>query len=234
MRCGLTNPGFSLHGSTVTLSVSLHAALILGILFFGPLMPGKSDRAETELRFAAQEALPEIEEVPEEELEPEELPPPEPILSEVPDEPVLESKQENFDTEEIEDLPPDPDLPRNPKLWLSRVLPKKQPDQKLVEAEKAEAQKPQPPVQDLAAPQPVLGKNPPPNYPRRAVRLGIEGTVLVVVEVAKDGSVRSATLKHSSGSRILDQAALASVKTWIFDHGPGTAEVPFVFSLKDR
>jgi protein TonB len=59
-------------------------------------------------------------------------------------------------------------------------------------------------------------KNPPPKYPRTMLRRGIEGTVLVSAQVFDDGRCHNVKLKESSGHRLLDEAALAAVKSWQF------------------
>ncbi len=59
-------------------------------------------------------------------------------------------------------------------------------------------------------------KNPPPKYPRIMLRRGIEGTVLVSAQVLDDGRCQHVKLKESSGHRLLDEAALSAVKSWLF------------------
>ena len=58
--------------------------------------------------------------------------------------------------------------------------------------------------------------NPPPPYPPMAKRLKIEGTVLVKVLVSPAGLPQQIELARSSGSSILDDAALKGVKNWAF------------------
>jgi protein TonB len=53
-----------------------------------------------------------------------------------------------------------------------------------------------------------------------ARKRGYQGTVVLEVLVDRGGKVKELNLSASSGYSVLDQAALASVKTWIFD--PGT------------
>ncbi|AHF04446.1 energry transducer TonB [Marichromatium purpuratum 984] len=62
---------------------------------------------------------------------------------------------------------------------------------------------------------PIAG-NPPPRYPRRARRQGVEGRVLIRVVVGADGRVGATTLIESSGHRLLDDAALRAVARWRF------------------
>ena len=58
--------------------------------------------------------------------------------------------------------------------------------------------------------------NPPPAYPRRARRDGIEGTVMLKVLVTAAGAAGRVEVETSSGSSALDRAALNAVKTWRF------------------
>lgn len=59
-------------------------------------------------------------------------------------------------------------------------------------------------------------RNPPPVYPRRMLRRGVEGTVMVRAQVLEDGSCHHVSLKTSSGHSLLDDAALRAVKGWRF------------------
>ena len=61
-----------------------------------------------------------------------------------------------------------------------------------------------------------------PVYPRQARRRGIEGVVVVRLRVADDGSVTSVRIGSSSGSDVLDQAALEAASRTSFR--PGTRE----------
>lgn len=58
--------------------------------------------------------------------------------------------------------------------------------------------------------------NAPPPYPAMARRMGEEGEVRLDVQVGPDGSVLDVRLKKSSGSRLLDQTAIETVKKWRF------------------
>ncbi len=84
-------------------------------------------------------------------------------------------------------------------------------------------------------------RNPPPAYPAAARRNGEEGTVTLRVLVSTEGSPRQVTLERSSGSSVLDAAALATVKTWRFSPARRGGEaqeawvlVPVVFRLEPR
>jgi protein TonB len=55
-----------------------------------------------------------------------------------------------------------------------------------------------------------------PAYPERARRAGAEGVVGVRIVLAANGSVRQVELTQSSGSRLLDEAALAAARASTF------------------
>ena len=58
--------------------------------------------------------------------------------------------------------------------------------------------------------------NPAPYYPSYARTRGIQGKVLVNVLVSDDGNPKKVELSRSSGSSILDKAAIEAVKQWRF------------------
>jgi protein TonB len=72
-----------------------------------------------------------------------------------------------------------------------------------------------------------------------ARKRGYTGHVVLEVLVDQDGSVADLSLFSSSGHAILDNAAISSVKTWIFEPGMRGEEkvemwvrVPIRFELK--
>jgi len=80
--------------------------------------------------------------------------------------------------------------------------------------------------------------NPAPPYPPVAARLGLEGTVLLRVRVLSSGRVDSVQVQKSSGSQALDDAAVLTVKKWLFTPSKrgdtpidGWATVPIEFKL---
>ncbi len=100
---------------------------------------------------------------------------------------------------------------------------------------------PPPPVPVAATqpPEPIPGQTPPPNYPRRALRRGVEGTVMVRVDVGPDGVPTSVGISRSSRSRELDRAAIEAVERWRFrpamaDGRPtvGSVVVPIDFNAR--
>ena len=93
-----------------------------------------------------------------------------------------------------------------------------------------------------AAPQgwmPRGGAQPPPVYPARARRAGVEGTAQVELLLESSGRVAQVRLRRSSGDESLDVAALDAVERWRFDAPPPGADyrdrwflVPIKFRLQ--
>jgi protein TonB len=87
---------------------------------------------------------------------------------------------------------------------------------------------------------PLYTENKPPEYPVMARRRGWEGTVLLEVFVAVDGTVRTARIQTGSSYSMLDDAALDAVRNWRFQPGMENGRpkamkvlVPVHFVLKD-
>jgi protein TonB len=92
---------------------------------------------------------------------------------------------------------------------------------------------------------PILVTNPafrspprPPAYPQAAIARGIEGTVLIRVLIAPDGTTREVLVHRSSGTALLDRAAVEAVRHWAFMPAavggravPAWVEVPVRFRL---
>jgi len=81
--------------------------------------------------------------------------------------------------------------------------------------------------------------NPQPVYPMLARRMGWRGKVILNVEVLADGHCGEVRIFQSSGHRILDDAALDSIRNWRFvpAHHAGKAisqwfKIPINFSLE--
>jgi protein TonB len=87
------------------------------------------------------------------------------------------------------------------------------------EVETTEEQATTPAANVIQKATPLYKINPPPAYPRPARRRGIEGVVLIKVLVNQSGEVSELELEKSSGHRILDKAALKSVRKWQFTPG---------------
>lgn len=83
--------------------------------------------------------------------------------------------------------------------------------------------------------------NPPPQYPMVARRNGLQGRVLLSVEVLADGACGQISIQKSSGYAMLDNAALQTVKSWRFVPARQAGHavdkwfmIPVQFSLKDN
>ena len=79
-------------------------------------------------------------------------------------------------------------------------------------------------------PEPVAGRTPAPRYPPQALRRGERGTVVVRADIGPDGVPTSVSIVDSSGSRLLDRAALDAVRHWRF-HPAHANGVPTVGSV---
>jgi len=76
-----------------------------------------------------------------------------------------------------------------------------------------------PTIQSIRKARPIYLINSPPQYPRTAKKRGFQGTVVLEILVEKNGSVGDLRLFTSSGHNILDRAAMAAVKDWLFKPG---------------
>jgi len=81
--------------------------------------------------------------------------------------------------------------------------------------------------------------NPRPPYPLAARRLGLEGKVVLRVEILENGSVAQVQVARGSGHDMLDQSALQAVKQWRFvparrggEAVSAAVEVPISFRLE--
>src|SRR3546814_4039841 len=57
----------------------------------------------------------------------------------------------------------------------------------------------------------------PPRYPPAAVRAGIEGTVILIIDVDANGNVVDVSVERSSRNRDLDRAAIGAARKWRFN-----------------
>ena len=96
-------------------------------------------------------------------------------------------------------------------------------------------------VQEPGVLLPYLLTSKPILYPKRAVKRGWEGTVVVAVEVLKDGTVGRHLITKSTGYVLLDQAVIKAVKDWKFHPAVkndkpivSCIQIPILFKLQDR
>jgi protein TonB len=72
------------------------------------------------------------------------------------------------------------------------------------------------PAAPVAVSQPQPISTPAPKYPSMALRRGEHGTVMVSAQIGPDGVPASVDVAKSSGSRVLDHAAIDAVRRWRF------------------
>ncbi|MCT7989141.1 energy transducer TonB [Laspinema olomoucense] len=73
----------------------------------------------------------------------------------------------------------------------------------------------------------------PPPYPQLALDNAWEGTVILIADIAPDGTVISSEIQQSSGYGILDDVAREQIKTWKFDpseQGQQGRVIPVLFA----
>ena len=70
------------------------------------------------------------------------------------------------------------------------------------------------------------------HYPPEARRNGWEGTVVLDLRVAADGTLAEASIHQTSGHKVLDRAALRMIRDARFAGGPGRLLQPISFSLR--
>jgi protein TonB len=84
-------------------------------------------------------------------------------------------------------------------------------------------------------------QNPPPRYPISAYRERAQGTVILRVEVLPSGKSGEVVLQQTSGFDVLDEAAIATVRSWRFQPATRDGEplkqwvnIPITFRLGQR
>lgn len=140
-----------------------------------------------------------------------ELPPPKLVSKPVrPSQPRVKARPTPMAEPKLADLPAPPPEPR-------MIEP---PPVSAEPAPPVESQPAAPPVADLPVTPAMFDAdylhNPEPQYPRAAKRLGVQGTVVIRVTVTAKGTAEKLVIVSSSGSPLLDDAALAAVQRWTF------------------
>jgi TonB family protein len=86
---------------------------------------------------------------------------------------------------------------------------------------------------------PLYKENPDPVYPVKAKKRGYEGVVILEVMVTKEGRAGKISVFQSSRYSILDDAAVSSVREWLFEPGERGGEkvdmpvkIPIRFKLE--
>ncbi len=83
--------------------------------------------------------------------------------------------------------------------------------------------------------------NPKPPYPALAIKLGLEGKVVILAEVLPSGKAGKVVIENSSGHELLDESALQTISKWQFasTRKDGVIvnqviRIPITFNLKSR
>lgn len=224
-------------------AASMHVALAVGLLYMPQMdiIPPQVDGGfeVVDLSAFGVAAMPELE--PEQKAEPVE----EPVVEKAPKEP--EPLPEPEVVEKLEPAPLPMPKPKPKPVAKPVAQPVAQPQVNPVAKPVAQPDV-QPQTQTVGSQHAFVPpsshaaylRNPKPTYPAIAQQRGMEGMVLVYVEVSARGEPLSVTLKQSSGFVLLDKAALKAVHGWRF--APATrggqpvaagVEVPIRFSLND-
>lgn len=169
-------------------------------------------------------------------------PPPAPELAEMEPPPPVEPEPEPAEPEPVEpepaELPPEPEetqVAQAEPVALSSPRPRPRPripQPPEPKPQPAVTKPPKPkPERRAPAPEPAIAaapayvapthkaatlRNPKPGYPLAARRRGLEGRVLLLVEVAEDGRALAVEVDRSSGHGVLDRAARKTVGQWRF------------------
>jgi len=140
--------------------------------------------------------------------------------------------------EAVVPFPPAEEEPKVVKKSPRRAKPKKSEPKESRRAGTRPKTTPKPAAKGPSRPARDLKRYRPP-YPGSARRAGVEGRVVLSVQVRTDGRIGSVRVASSSGSAVLDSAAISAVKRWKFapelKNGKAvtsTVNVPFTFDLK--
>jgi TonB family protein len=102
-------------------------------------------------------------------------------------------------------------------------------DQEKISGVKQKENQPVPKTEDFNS---IIKDYIPPEYPQMAIRKGIQGTVVIRLNVNGKGIVTSVDLVKSSESLLLDQTVLSAAKTWTFKiNTPTQLNKKIVFKL---
>jgi protein TonB len=92
---------------------------------------------------------------------------------------------------------------------------------------------PEPTRPVAAAPLKGVISAPRPEYPFEARRQRITGSGVCVLYINKNGTVTNAVMAESTGSRLLDDAAVSAFRRWRFRPGsPSRVRMPITFTLR--
>lgn len=210
-------------------AVALHGAIAAGAWSLSrgeiqaPKLPDSFEVVELPSSAAVIEPLTPT---PKPEPEPETVPEPQP-------QPIIAPE----DQPEPRPLPAPKPLPREETKAKAETKPKAVAQPRAALVQQAEAIAPSP---AYVAPRQHAAylDNPKPAYPTMARKRGMEGRVILRVQVNRDGAVKAVDVEQSTGFAMLDQAARTAVLRWRFAPAmqgntavDGEVLVPFDFRL---
>lgn len=163
-----------------------------------------------------------------------ELTPDEAVLVETPVDALPEAREQ-----ELSDWPPVEPLAALHAASWKRPLP----EPVLADPSEAEVAAVEPPASpppeaepslpaEAEVDEPLAVLSPPPVYPRKARRLGWEGTVELRMRIDAEGAVLGVEVMSSSGHGVLDRAAQEALGRWVFR--PRQASDPLVRVFRKR
>ena len=223
------------------ISMAAHAVLaaaIVGIIKWnpGPKVVAQLDLSSVELSFADTDTveapalpIPEVAPVAPEPPPPE-VPPPEQEMTTLPDQPP------DFDAIRLPEPTEEP-----PPMDIPPKVPEAEPQTETAPEPVAQAPVPEPPAPRQARvdapPQPKRTIRP--DYPKGSRQRGEEGDVTLLIEVGRDGLVKSAEVVGSCGFKELEEAAVKAVRKARFnparkgsDSVASTVQLTISFHLK--
>ena len=188
--------------------IALHAAAFLLLLIPAVAPPGEAEQEQKTM-------VPIVDAPP---------PPPPPPPDETPPPPI-----KNLAPPTTTPLPPPPE---SPPIDVSEARPT---DTYSPPAPPS----PPAPAPEIGASVDISSKNMnPPKYPPAAARAGIQGTVVLVIDVDANGNVTNVSVEKSSRNRDLDRAAMDAARKWRFNAGQsggqktaGRVRVPVDFKM---
>ncbi len=136
--------------------------------------------------------------------------------------------------------PPPPSPPQPPSATQATEVPAEHAPSAPAVPAMDEQQPAEPAGPVFVAPSLAGMSNPRPTYPLLARRRGLEGRLLLQVQVGPDGAVTGVEVKESSGHTVLDRAAVRTLHRWRFTPAregdravAASIEVPIRFQLRD-
>ena len=141
--------------------------------------------------------------------------------------------------------PPSPleALPQVPPLvattTLPAIAPPPAPTSPTLAPPPAPPAPPTPPAPPAPPQMPQMPQMPAPPYPPQALRQGIDGTVVLLIDVGADGKPTQVVVDHSEPAGVFDATAIATARHWTFnpalEHGKpvaGQVKVPITFEAR--